>query len=214
MSASVGEWKTLMILFVSLTSVDGVERYEGYWILTGKTSGLIWSVIITEFACNCWEESEDSRSSGRDSNRAPSGTTSCLSWYTSLLTVINHYDLCGSWPQGCEISIQQNLERARSFVYTVVGTGIENTCYGCQQLPLRHIRDLCLFAITMLSSYHVERLWTHVLLTGPIHLALRVGDLNLCLSTVSSHWTGLSEKGLIDWFISPSVRTLQIWKQS
>jgi hypothetical protein len=82
-----------------------------------------------------------------------------------------------SWPQDWEISIQLNLERAHSFVYTVVGTGIENTCFGCQHLPLRHILDLCLFATTMLSLYHVrerQRLWTHVLLTGPIHLAVRV----------------------------------------
>jgi hypothetical protein len=83
----------------------------------------------------------------------------------------------GNWPQDWEISIQLNLERAHSFVYTLVGTGIENTCYGCQHLPLRHIHDLCLFAITILSLYHVrerQRLWTHVLLTGRIHLGVRV----------------------------------------
>jgi len=83
----------------------------------------------------------------------------------------------GSWPLDGEISIQLDLERAHSFVYTVVGTGIENTCSGCQHLPLRHILDLCLFAVTILSLYHVrerQRLWTHVLLTGPIHLAMRV----------------------------------------
>jgi len=59
----------------------------------------------------------------------------------------------------------------------VVGTGIENTCYGFQHLPLRHIQDLCLFGITILSLYHVrerQSLWTHVLLTGPIYLAMRV----------------------------------------
>jgi hypothetical protein len=83
----------------------------------------------------------------------------------------------GSWPQDREINIKRNLERAHSFVYTVVGTGIENTCYGCQRLPLRHILDLCLFAITILSLYNErerQRLWTHVLRTGPIHLAVRV----------------------------------------
>ena len=82
----------------------------------------------------------------------------------------------GNWPQDGEISIQLNLERAHSFVYTVVGTGIENTCSGCRHLPLRHILDLCLFAITILSLYHVgerQRPWTHVLLTGTNRLAMR-----------------------------------------